>query len=85
MEPFFKNGLTFPILQHLGRELSLIERLQSCEIGLAKISVSSFRNLRDKSTMPAALDGFKPFNIFNIFLGDVSENSKFTSLCSMSS
>ena len=82
---FFKNGLSFPILQLLGKELSLIERWQSCEVGLAKISVSSFRNFRDKSAMPAALAGLKPFNIFNIFLGDVSENSKFTSLCLMSS
>ena len=76
--------MIFTILQLLGNELSLIQWLQSCEIGLAKISAPSFRNLRDKLTMPAALDGFKPFNIFNIFLGDVSENSEFTSLCLMS-
>ena len=35
--------------------------------------------------MPAALDGFKPFKIFNNFSGDVSENSKFMSLHLISS
>ena len=72
---FLKNVLTFAILQLLGRELSLVERLQSCEIGPAKISAPSFRNFRDKLTMPAALDEFKSFNIF----------SKFTPLCLISS
>ena len=72
--------MTFAILQLLRKELGLIERLQSCKIGLAKISAPSFRNLRDKLIMPAALDGLKPFNIFNIFSGDVSEDSKFKSL-----
>ena len=85
MEPFLKSGLTFAILQLLGNELSLIERLQSWEIGLAKISAPSFRNLPDKLSMPAALDGFKHFKIFNIFSGDVSENSKFKSLNLISS
>ena len=68
--------MIFTILQLLGNELSLIEWLQSCEIGLAKILVPSFRNLRDKLTMPAALERFKPFNIFNIFSVDASEHSK---------
>ena len=77
---FLKSGLIFTILQLLGNELSLIKWLQSCEIGLAKISAPSFRNLGDNLTMPAALNGFKPFNIFNIFSGDVSEHSKFKSL-----
>ena len=80
MEPFLKSGLIFTILQLLGNELSLIQWLQSCKIGLAKISAPSFRNLRDKLTRPTALDGLKPFNIFNIFSGDVSEHSKFKSL-----
>ena len=52
--------------------------------GLAKISAPSFRNLPDKLSMPAALDRFKPFKIFNIF-SDVSENSKFKSLNLISS
>ena len=80
MEPFLKSGSTFAILQLLGNEFSLIEKLQRCEIGLAKISASSFRNLWEKLTKPAAIDGFKPFNIFNIFSGDVSENSNFKPL-----
>ena len=80
MEPFLKSGLIFTILQLLGNELSLIQWLQSCKIGLAKISAPSFRNLRDKLTRPTALDGLKPFNIFNIFSGDVSEHSKYKSL-----
>ena len=83
--PYLKSGLIFAILQLLGNELRLIERLQSWEIGLAKISAPSFRNLPDKLSMPAALDGFKPFKIFNIFSGDVSENSKFKSLNLISS
>ena len=76
--------MTFAILPILVNELSLIERLQSWEIGLAKISVPSFRNLSDKLSMPAALDRFKPFKIFvrrwifqnvfqNILSGDVSK------------
>ena len=68
--------MTFAGLQLLGNELSLIEWLQSWEIGLAQISVPSFRNLLDNLSMPAALDGFKSFKIFNIFSGDISENSK---------
>ena len=80
MESFSKSALTFEISQLLGNELSLKERLQSWEIGLAKISVQYFRNLPDKLSMPSALDEFKPFKIFNIFSGDVSENSKFKSL-----
>ena len=70
----------FATLQLLGNKLSLIERLQGCDIGLAKISVTSFRNLPDKLWISAALHEFKPFKIFNIFSGDISENSKFKSL-----
>ena len=80
MEPFLKCGLTFATLQLLGNELSLIERLQSWDIGFAKISAPSFRNLPDKLSMPAALDGFKPLKVFNILSEDVSENSKFNFL-----
>ena len=49
LEPFF-------ILQLLGSKLSLIEGLQSWEIGIAKISAPSFRNLPDKLSMPAAIN-----------------------------
>ena len=38
--------------------------------------MASFRNLPDKLSMPADLDEFKTFKIFNIFSGDASENSK---------
>ena len=76
MELFIKKGLTFATLQLLGNEFSLIERLQSLETGLAKISALPFRNLPDKLSMPAALDGVKPFKIFNIFSVDVSGNAK---------
>ena len=55
------------ILQLLGNKLSLIERLQSLEIGLAKMSVPTFGNLADMLSMSAALDGFKPFKIFDFF------------------
>ena len=76
--------MTFAILKLLENKLSLIERLQSWQIGLAKISAPSFRNLPDdKLLMPTALDGFKPFKIFNIF-SDVSEYTKFKSLKSLS-
>ena len=68
--------MTFAGLQLLGNELSLIEWLQSWEIGLAQISVPSFRNLLDNLSMPVALDGFKSFKVFNVFSGDISENSK---------
>ena len=69
--------MTFAILRHLGDELSFIETLKSWEIDLAKISSPSFRNLPDKLSIPAALNGFKPFKILNIISGDISENSKF--------
>ena len=75
LELFIKKGLTFATLQLLGNEFSLIERLQSLEIGLAKISALPFRNLPDKLSMPAALDGVKSFKIFNIFSVDVSGNA----------
>ena len=71
MEPFLKSGLTFAILQLPGSELSLIERLKGWEIGLAKISAPSFRNLPDKLSMSPALDEFKLFKIFNIFFQDM--------------
>ena len=83
LEPFLKSNLTFAILKLLGNKLSLIERLKSWQIGLAKISAPSFRNLPDKLLMPTALDGFKPFKILNIF-SDVSEHTKFKSLKSLS-
>ena len=50
-------------LQLLASELSSIERLQNRDIGFAKILPTSFRNLHDKLSMPAARDGFKPFKI----------------------
>ena len=62
-----KSGLTLAILQLLAKELSLTERLQSRDIDLAKISVPSFKNLPDKSSMLAALDGFNPFKILIFF------------------
>ena len=77
--------MTFAILQLLGNKLSLIERLQSLEIGLAKMSVPTFGHLPDMLSMSAALDGFKPFKIFDFFSEDVSENSKCKSLNLISS
>ena len=77
LEPFLISGLTFAILQLLGNELSFIERLQSSKIGVAKILVPSCKNLPDKLSMPATLNGFKPFKMFNIFSEPISENSKF--------
>ena len=38
------------------------------------MSAISFKNLPDKLSMPAVLDGFKLFKILNIFSGDVSES-----------
>ena len=38
-----------------------------------------FYNLPDKLSMPAALDGFKPFQILNTFSGDISESWKLKS------
>ena len=54
--------------------------MQNWDIVLAKISVPSFRNVPYKLSMPAALDGFKPFKIHSIFSGGVSENWKSRSL-----
>ena len=65
--------MTFVLLQLLGNELGFIERLQSWEVGLGKISAPSFRNLPDRLSIPAPLDWSKPFKIFNIFSRDVSE------------
>ena len=79
LEPFLKRGLTLAILQLLGKELSLIERLQSWDIGRAKTWAPSFKNLPDKLSMPAALDGWKPSKRLNVFTGDISENWKFKS------
>ena len=41
-------------------------------MGLANVSVLSFKNLPYKLPMPAGLDGFKSFQIFNIFSVDLS-------------
>ena len=80
MEPFLESGLTFSILQLLRIELILVERLQSWKIDLAKISAPSFIKITGKLSMPATLDEFKSFQVFIIFSGEVSENSKFKSL-----
>ena len=40
------------------------------------MSAISFKNLPDKLSKPAVLDGFKLFKILNIFSGDVSESWK---------
>ena len=37
----------------------------------------SFKKLPDKLSMPAALDGFKPFKMLNIFSRDISKSWKF--------
>ena len=79
MQPFIKSGLTFTILQLQANELNLIERLQSILVVLS-YQCYTLEILQDKLSMPAALDGFKPFKIFNISSGDVSENWKFKSL-----
>ena len=60
------NRLTFAILQLLGSKLSLIERLQSWDIGFPKISVPFFRHIPDKLSMPTALDEFKPLKMFDM-------------------
>ena len=80
LESVLKSGLTSAILQLLGKELSLIERLKSWNIGHAKTWVPSFKNLPDKLSMLAALDGFKPFKILKFFSGDISKSWKFKSL-----
>ena len=72
--------MTFAVLQLLENEFRLMGRLQSWEIGHAEIPAPSSRNLPDKLSMPAALDGFKTFKIFNIFSRDVSEHSYIKSL-----
>ena len=53
-----------------------MERLQSWDIGRAKTWTTSFKNLTDKLSMAAALDGFILFKILNIFSGDISESWK---------
>ena len=77
LESFLKRGVTLAILQLLGKEFSLIERLKSWDIGHAKTWALSFKNLPHKLSMSAALDGFKPFKILNFFSGDVSQSWKF--------
>ena len=67
------------ILQLLVKEFSLIERLQSWDTGCAEAWVPSFTYLPDKLSMPAALNGFKPFKILNIFSGVISGSWKFKS------
>ena len=80
LEASLKSSLTFVILQLLGNDLSLIERLESWKLGLAKISASSYRNLLANLSVSASLEGFKTFKLFAILSGDFSKNSKFKSL-----
>ena len=60
------SGLSLAILQLFGKELSLIERLQSLDIGCAKTSAPSFKNIADKLPMLVVLDGFEPFKILRL-------------------
>ena len=44
---------------------------EGSEYWLAKTSALSFRDLSNKLSIPAALDGSKPFKIFHIASGDI--------------
>ena len=59
--------------------MSLIKRLQSSNVDLAKISTPSLRDLPDNLSMSAALDGLNLSKYFKFFL-DAMKNSKFKSL-----
>lgn len=63
LELFLESGLTYAVLQILGNQLSLTERLKSWDVGLAKILAVSFTNVLDKLLMPVALNRYKPFAI----------------------
>ena len=71
---FFKKQVDFCNFTTSRKQIELDREITKLRNGLAKISAPSFRNLPDKLSMPAALDRFKSFKIFNIFSGDVSEN-----------
>ena len=63
LELFLESGLTYAVLQILGNQLNLTERLKSWDVGLAKILAVSFTNVLDKLLMPVALNRYKPFAI----------------------
>ena len=76
-EYFFKKQFNFVNFTTSREGTEFDREIKKLRNWLAKISVPSFRDLPNKLSIPAALDGFKTFKIFNIASGDVSENSKF--------
>ena len=76
-EYFFKKQFNFVNFTTSREGTEFDREIKKLRNWLAKISAPSFRDLPNKLSKPAALDGFKPFKIFNIASGDVSENSKF--------
>ena len=55
-EPFLYNGLSLAILQTKGNFEHFIERLHSFDNGETKAD-PSFKNLKDKLSVPAAFSG----------------------------
>lgn len=90
MELFLESGLTYAVLQILGNQLNLTERLKSWDVGLAKILAVSFTNVLDKLLMPVALNRYKPFAILpfwdliprfviKVIITNISANASHTS------
>ena len=72
-EPFLYNGLSLAILQSKENFERFIERLHSFNIGKAKTTAPSFKNLPDKLSIPAASSGLVSGSNFKISSSELGE------------
>ena len=76
-EPSLYNGLSLAILQSKGNFEGFIERLHSSDIGKAKTTASSFKNLLDKLSVPDAFSRLVSVSDFKTSSSEVGEKVNF--------
>ena len=69
--------MSLAILQSKGNFERFIERLHSFDIGKAKTTAPSFKNLPDKLSIPAAFSGLVSVSNFKISSSEVGEKVNF--------
>ena len=69
--------MSLAILQSKGNFERFIERLHSFDIGKAKTTAPSFKNLLDKLPIPAAFSGLVSVSNFKISSSEVGEKVNF--------
>ena len=69
--------MSLAILQSKGNFERFIERLHNFDIGKAKTTAPSFKNLPDKLSIPAAFSGLVSVSNFKISSSEVGEKVNF--------